>query len=986
MKNKKLYLILLLIFSAICLYNLFYTGKRLSMDGELASMDQQQLSEWNTNAENLASYKTASENSFSLGLDLQGGMFVTLEIGVDEILKTLADFPKDEAFNKALVEARKKQATRQEPYINLFVESLRELEPNVKLAKYFGGMKIDDVNYKSTDDQIIAALNGEIEASIDITFERIRQRIDQFGVASPTIQKQAGTNRILVELPGVKDVERVRKLLRSTARLEFWPVYSLLEAYPYVQKANDKIAEMNGYVATQADTTAKATTDSTGKAVASNDTAANDTAAQKQLSEEETKKKFPLLSILLPPQFDQMSREQAEASPVVGYSQKTDTAKVNAMLAQPAVRALLPPDLKFYWTSKPENKESTYLSLIAIKNRDNIPPLDGRVVVDTRVEQDQNNQWVVSMYMDGEGSGKWKKMTTDYLGKPIAIVLDNQVYSYPMVRNVITGGNSQISGNFTAEEAKDLANILKAGKLPAPIRIEGEEVVGATLGSEAINKGLVSFVLSFLVVIIFMMVYYRKSGFVADIALLVNLFFIVAVCAAWNVVMTLPGIAGIVLTLAMAVDANVLIYERVREELENGRGIKGAVQEGFRNAFSAIMDGNLTTLLTGLILYSFGTGPIRGFAVTLIIGIITSLVAALFVTRIILEYMLEKNEKADISFGTQAAARFFKRMNFQFIIKRKNSYVVTGIIAALSLGAILGLGFKYGVDFSGGRQYVVEFKQNLDVEKVRTVLTDAMDNNSPVIKTIGNKNQIMITTSYLYESTDEKADDKVKNLLVQTINKELPGADVTIVRSTKVGPTIAKDIQEGAIKAIIFSLIMMFAYIFFRFSGWQFGVGAVASLVFNVLVVLGIFSALSYLDIFNFSMELDQNFIAAILTIVGYTINDTVVVFDRIRENVREDKANTPLDRIYNSAINDTLSRTVVTAMTTLASSLILFLFGGDVLKGFMLALFIGIVVGTFSSIFIASPIALDLTKRFGSKPKTTDATLATGKASTGAA
>jgi len=967
--RKNTVLILLSVFVLICSYNLFYSWSRLSTDSMLNTMKPEERTNWFKDKDNYDGYKKDRENSISLGLDLQGGMFVTLEVGVEEVIKGLAYNPNDSLLNQALAMASKDKVTSQDHFVNLFVKNLKKIAPNVRLATLFANND-KKIGFDTGDEQVKAMLIAESDGSIDRTFEVIRKRIDQFGVASPTIQKY-GTNRILVELPGVKDSDRVRKLLKGTARLEFWPTYTIVEAYPVLNKINDEMKKSAGIVSADTLKTQEEKQDSakTEQDTTKKDTAAKDTGKNKDagLTDDQKREKFqkenPFFAKLSPPNTQNFSGNE----PIVGYSLISDTAAVNMMLAKEECRKFIPDDMKFFWTAKPEQEGGQYLTLIAIKsNRDNKAPLDGERVTDARQDYDPTSkQPIVSMTMDAEGSRKWRKMTTDYLKKSVAIVLDNMVYSYPTVQNVIASGNSQISGNFTVDEAKDLSNLLKSGKLPAPARIEAEEVVGPSLGEATINSGLISFFIGFLVVIAFVSAYYKTAGVLASVALIFNLFFIMGISSAFQVVMTLPGIAGIVLTMGMAVDANILVYERVREELAAGRSMKMAISEGFRKAFSAILDGNVTTFLTGLILFYFGTGPIKGFAVTLMIGIITTLVAALLVTRYIIEFYIGSEERAmSLQFGSPAVAKFFNERNYNFIATRKLSYLIAGTMMVLFLGSIATKGFKLGVDFQGGRQYIVEFNSsNFNVDQAREDLTAAFNNNMPVIKTVGNKNQLMITTNYLINEKD--SDDKVNEAVMTGLNKRFSAAKPSIVKSTKVGPTIASDIQIGAIYSVIFSLLVIFLYILVRFGRWQYSIGAIASLLFNVFTVLGIFSILGWLDIMPFSVELDQSIIAAVLTVVGYDINDTVVVYDRIRELDTEhhNKKMTPAE-IFNLGINQTLSRTVITGVTTIASSFILFFFGGEVIQGFMLSMIIGFIVGVFTSIFIACPISVDLLVR----------------------
>lgn len=969
MRNRGLIFTLLVIFALICAYNLYYTVMRLSTDSMLNDMTVEQRVNWFKDQENFDAYKKYRENSMSLGLDLQGGMFVTLEVGIDEVIRANAYDPKDTLINNAIAKANALTSSNSSDYVDLFVQSFKQLAPQAKLSTYFAqGLGL---TFEASDDQVLKALKEKADKAIDQTFDVLRKRIDRFGVASPTIQKY-GSNRILVELPGVKDSDRVRKLLRGTAKLEFWPTYPVKDAFQYLEKANEAIRKVKGIVvdtanvnlasndSTKSDSSKKDTTLVQKQA---KDTAKKDTA---NLTDEQKREKFkkenPLFAKLAFPNFEGMKGNE----PIVGYALISDTAEVNKMLALPEVQNVLPDDIRFLWTAKPEIPSSQYLTLISIKtNRDNKAPLDGSTVVEARQDFDPQNRNmpIVSMSMNVEGAKKWKKMTTDYLNKSIAVVLDGYVYSYPTVNSVIPNGQSQISGNFTIEEAKDLATILTSGKMEAPARIEGEEIVGASLGQDTINQGIISFIAGFLIVTLFMLLYYRTAGLIADIALIFNLFFIFGISSAFNVVLTLPGIAGIVLTMGMAVDANILIYERIREELNAGKSIKFSVSEGFSKSLSAILDSNITTFLTGLVLYNFGTGPIKGFAVTLMIGIVTTLIAALLVTRVIVEYVI-KNENSikKLQFGNIVLYQKLINANFNFMGIRKKVYAIFGSLLALYLIFIFSFGFKYSVDFVGGRQFVVQYDPSeIELDQVRSSLTKAFDNNMPIIKTVGNKNQIMITTNYLVDQQD--ADDKVASKIIETLKKEKSTPNPKILKSTKVGPTIARDIVIGAYYSVIFSLLIIFLYILLRFSRWQFGLGAIVSLLFNVFTVMGLFSLFSYLDILPFSLELDQSFIAAILTVVGYDINDTVVVYDRIREIIQDSKSKLNYEQVFNNGVNQTLSRTVITGATTILSALILFLFGGEVIRGFIFAMLIGFIVGIFTSIFVASPVSLDLIK-----------------------
>jgi len=952
------------------------------MDNKIANFKTaEERSEWLK--KNEEDYKSAVDKSLALGLDLQGGMYVTMEIGVEDLLKALAGKNVDSTFTGALRKAKELQQKDQSNFIDLFSKALKEKKGDVKLANYFSGQPPRPA-FGASDNEVTTYLKKEVETVVENSFTVLRTRIDQFGVVSPNIQKVEGSNRILLELPGVKDAKRVRQLLRSTAKLEFWATYTFKEMIPSLVKVNDRmkneLALASGEVKPEVkDTTKSNNKDSTKVASAdkSKDSAAktptpskadtaNLTDAQKT---EKAKKENPFFMLLNPTQEGQAS----ENTPEMGVALSSDTAKVNKILNDPNYRLLLPPDVKFCWGAKPKVENTQIIALYGIKSTpDGQAQLTGERVTDTSVEPDPNtNQNGVSMAMDTEGAKIWKNMTEQNLRRSIAVVLDNLVYSAPTVQSVIAGGRSSITGTFTYDEAKDLANVLKAGKLPAPARIVGEEQVGPSLGADTINAGIISFFLGFISVVVFMWLYYGKAGLIADLALLFNLVFLIAICSALNVVLTLPGIAGIVLTMGMAADANILIYERIREELNAGKSLKGAVQEGFSNALSAIVDGNLTTFITGLVLFLFGTGIIRGFAVTMMIGIITTLITGLVFTRLILDYVLDR-PNIDLSFGNRAATRFFNKLDFSFISKRKTSYAVCGIVTLVSLGAMVALPPKLGVDFKGGRQYVIQIDKQVAVSELDILREDLkveFKGADPEVKTLGTTNQLMITSSYKIE--DPNADTEVEAALVRGVQKKNPSFTAAgIIKNTSVGPTVARDVIQAAYYSVIFSLIAMFIYIFARFAKWQYGIGALISLMFNVIVCLGFYWIIGYLDVLPFSVEINQTLIAALLTIVGYTINDTVIIFDRIRENIVGDKLGMKkLEDIFYTAIKDTLSRTIVTVVTVILTILMMFIFGGDVLRGFMLSMMMGIIIGTLSSIFLAAPITLDLIKLTDSQP-----------------
>ncbi len=945
-------------------------------------------------------FSEVQERELNLGLDLKGGMNVTLEVSIPDVIKSLANYSKDPNFLAAIKKAKELEKNSQDDFVTLFGKAWNKINPNGKLASIFATIELKDkINYNSTNEEVLKVISKEVDDAVKNSFNVIRSRIDRFGVTQPNIQPLQIKGRVLVELPGVKNPERVRKLLQGTAELSFWEVYDNVGddqnkgVFYYLLEANKRLAEIKK--AEKEDSTPKADTTSS-KETASNDKLAElqnnpevaDTTKEntenadtsnslineikgKDLVSKDTVKggdDAPLFKVLIP-YID--NQNQPVKGAVVGLALPKDTATVNEYLKMEQIRSIFPRRLKFAWTVKTitlgqEGNQKEFLQLIALKSaRDGRPALDGDVITDARVEYGQNRATAeVSMTMNGKGASIWKRLTKQNIGHPIAIVLDGYVYSFPNVQNEIKNGRSSITGNFTLSEAQDLANVLKSGKLPAPARIIQEAIVGPSLGKEAIHAGLVSFIVAFILVLIFMIFYYNKAGIVANLALIANVFFIFGVLASMGAVLTLPGIAGIVLTIGMSVDANVLIFERIKEELRAGKGLKLAVIDGYKNAYSAIIDANVTTLLTGIILYVFGSGPIQGFATTLVIGILTSLFSAIFITRIIFENWLSK--KKNITFSTKLTENAFSKVNIQFIQKRKTWYVISGAIVIIGLASILTQGFDLGIDFKGGRVYVVRFDKAVSPVEVQESLKPAFGGNIPEVKVFGDKNQLRISTKYLIDEESEETDDKVDKALYEGVKKFIGEVDFNtfrhkyIMSSQKVGPTIADDIKVDAFWAVLFSLIVIFLYILIRFRNWQYGLGALLALVHDVTIVLGLFSLLK--SFMPFSMEIDQAFIAAILTVVGYSINDTVVVFDRIREYLtlypKKDRTET-----YNKALNSTISRTVNTSFSTFLVLLIIFLFGGEVIRGFSFALLIGVVVGTYSSLFIATPIAYDTIK-----------------------
>ena len=963
--------------------------------------------------------KECRERELNLGLDLKGGMNVTLEVSVADILKTLSGDNEDPTFNKALANAKARQARSGENFLAIFRQEYEKLDPNAQLAAIFGTYDLKDrINSSSTNEEVIKVLQTEVDAAISNSFNVLRTRIDRFGVVQPNIQALDVEGRILVELPGVKEPERVRKLLQGSANLEFWPTYKYSEIAPYLEKADVKyrdiiageeikpeeavedtaaVAEGETVAEEVAELPAEKETEATEDVAENVDSAAEDLVAQLAGGEEAAEgaegseadiEKFraehPLLAILNPIQ---------NQGPVVGYSLSTDTAKVNRALAMKQIKDIFPADVRFRWTVKAvdPNAKQLVFQLVAIKlenPRSEKAPLEGSVITDARSDFDQYSaSATVSMKMNSEGSKEWARLTKNNVGREVAIVLDNYVYSFPTVNQEITGGNSQITGNFTVEEAKDLANVLKSGKMPAPARIVQEDVVGPSLGEAAIHSGMISFIIAFALVLLYMVLYYGTiPGLIADGALLLNMFFIFGILASFKAVLTLPGIAGFVFTMGTAVDANVLIYERIREELRAGKNFKKAVTEGYSNALSAIIDANVTTLITGIVLFFFGSGPVKGFATTLIVGIITSVFTAVFLTRLVYERMNAKEKERNLAFTTNITKNWFQNIHYDFIGKRKLGYIISGICLLVGIISLCFRGMSQGIDFSGGRNYVVRFEKPVDIETIReTLLKEFPDCNTNVI-TMGDENQIRISTNYEVYSTDETIDAQIEDKLYNALQPWIANENVTremftqryvidnegvkmapmneegetfgIQSSQKVGPTVADDIKTAAVWAIIIALICIGLYILIRFRNWAYSVGAIAALAHDVLFILGVYSI--FYSVAGFSMEVDQSFIAAILTVVGYSINDTVVIFDRIRENTKL-YPKRDLHTQISESICSTLSRTFSTSLSTFIVLLAIFIFGGETIRGFVFAILLGVIVGTYSTIFIASPLSFEL-------------------------
>ena len=925
--------------------------------------------------------KECREREIGLGLDLKGGMNIVLEVSVPDILKALSNYNTTPNFTQALQIATERQKTNSQlAYLDLFVQAYRELDSEARLATVFSTFEMKErIALSDPNEKVIQVLRTEIDGAIENSFNVLRTRIDRFGVVQPNLQRLGNTGRILVELPGVKEPERVRKLLQGSANLEFWETYELSEIFNNLTEANRILYTIQSANEVAVQTTATeeivpqqeiaqqqpvSALDSLTAALndenldSSSDS--NTAAAQAQYEKEN-----PLFSVLSP----NVQNGQIGRGPVVGYAQGRDTAKVNAYLNMKQVREVLPRDLGMRWSVKPMDEKSDIYQLIAIKitSRDGRAPLAGNVITDARADFAQNSASAnVSMNMNAEGANVWARMTKENIGKSIAIALDGLIYSYPTVKSEIKGGVSQITGNFTVNEAKDLANTLKSGKMPAPTHIVQEDVIGPSLGEEAISSGLLSFAIAFLLVLIYMMFYYGFiPGLIADLALFANVFFLMGILASFGAVLTLPGIAGVVLTLGMAVDGNVLIYERIREEMESGKTMKKAISDGFNKAISAIIDANVTTLLTGIVLIIFGSGPIYGFAVTLVIGIFTSFFSSVFLTRLMLQTYANRENAKELAFTTRFTEAWFQKMKIDFIGKRKIGYIISSIMILICVVSFVTRGLSFGVDFTGGRNYVVRFDQPVNTENVREMLEGAFEDATVQAITFGNDNQVRLSTKYKIDYADDAVENEIESILYERLKPLLKDGttleqfnDQNIQSSQKVGPTIADDIKRGAIWAVLFSLLIISLYIFIRFNDFAFSAGTMASLAHDTIIILGVYSL--FYSIAPFSMEMDQSFVAALLTYLGYSVNDTVVIFDRIRENIglypKRDRKD-----IMNDSLNETLSRTFSTSMSVFVVLIAIFFFGGETIRGFVFALLVGTILGVYSTLFIAVPVAHDL-------------------------
>ncbi|MBQ6759933.1 MAG: protein translocase subunit SecDF [Prevotella sp.] len=933
------------------------------------------------------SYQQCLETQIGLGLDLKGGMNVILEISVPDVVDVLADHKTDAAYQKSMAEAKKEEESSQKDFITLFINAYKKNAPGHRLAEIFATQQLKGkVSTQSSDAEVEAALRAEVQSAIDNSYNVVRNRIDKFGVVQPNIQKLEGQEgRLMVEMPGVKEPERVRKLLQGSANLEFWETYNANEVLPYLSQLNTRLANIaSGKADTTKVDTAKA--ESAKEVAAAADTAKKEASSKFVLKKEtadagakaadkaaknsdaeiaKAKKQNPLFAIFQPVQGQSLS--------TMGYAHERDTAEINKLIYGEEAKKVIPSDVKLLWSAKPVEGTKNIFELHALKvtSTSGRAPLEGDVITDAKDEFDNFGRPCVSMSMNNEGARLWAQLTKQNVGKAIAIVLDGVVYSAPRVNGEITGGNSQISGNFTIEDTKDLANTLKSGRMPAPARIVQEEVVGPTLGAQSIQQGIVSMVIAFVLLMLYMVCMYDfKPGMMANCALIVNLFFTLGILTSFQAALTMSGIAGMVLSLGTAVDANVLIYERIKEEMKSGLGIKQALQKGYENAFSAIFDSNLTSIITGVILYVFGTGPIRGFATTWIIGIICSFFTAVFLTRLVYENRFSKDKWLKETFTTRFSKNLLQNTDIKFMSLYKKTFTVVGIAIVVFIASFVVRGLSQSIDFTGGRNYVVAFDKAVQPEEVRGTVAKAFEGFNTSVIALGTDNKtVRISTNYKIESNDPNVDDEAETILYNALKKEgvvnqkdvnaFKNPDIreggSIISSQKVGPSVAKDITYGAIISVLLALVAIFIYIMVRFRNVAFSVGSTCALAVDTIVVLGIYSLCW--GWMPFSLEIDQTFIGAILTVIGYSINDKVVVFDRIRENLKiHPKWDT--QTTFNTSINQTLARTVNTSVSTLIVLLCIFFLGGDSIRSFSFAMILGVVFGTLSSIFIAAPVA----------------------------
>ncbi|MFA0962179.1 protein translocase subunit SecDF [Roseivirga sp. BDSF3-8] len=1025
MRNKGIIVTLTVIITALCLFYLHFTFVARSFIDEATeyattesgSIDYQKRQAYldslrRTEVYNFLgagyTFEDIENNQLNLGLDLKGGMHVTLEVSPIEIVRGLANNSQNPAFNAAIERAREMSRTSEEPFTELFYEAYKEEKPDGRLAEVFANAaNRDRFSFQSTDQEILSVINEEIEGAIDRSFQILRTRIDRAGTTQPNIQRLPNSDRIQVELPGVEDKERIRKLLQGVAKLEFFEVQNMNEVSAVLSSINQKLLQEEKLARATGETQetdAPEVNEEDIQEMLQDQPQAELTEAgaeeealtegdTSELSEEDLESQLAQAdSVAADSALNQntsaLFRNLVYSDQMSLYYEVKDTSKINRILKRDEIKSLIPRNIKFLWAVKPiemgaegDEDQMEALRLYAIKTeRGGKAPLTGDAVSNASIDFSTGNPGI-SMRMNPAGTRDWARLTASNIGRAVAIVLDNYVYSAPVVQSEITGGSSQITGDFTIEEAEDLANVLKAGSLPAPTRIVEEAVVGPTLGKQAQAQGVISILAGLGIVILFMIAYYSKGGIIANVALLFNVLFILGILAqpSLGTSLTLPGIAGIVLTIGMSIDANVLIFERIREELRNGVNKMRAIQLGYEKAFSSIIDANVTTLIIAIILFVLGQGPVKGFAVTLMIGIFCSFFSAVFITRVIVTWMTKKGDDSKISFATPFSKSLLAGLNIEFIGIRKKAYMFSGAFILIGMIVLGVFGLNLGVDFTGGRSYVVSFTQPVVPSELKVDLTDDFENKSVEVKTFGSSNVLKVTTSYLIDDEREEADGLVEDRLVAGITEAtgmtfVPNGNAlddaansfTISSSSKVGATIASDIKRSSWESGLLALVAIFFYIYVRFHKWQFGLGAIVALFHDVLFTL---SAFAIAGLLGFSYEVDQIFIAAILTIIGYSINDTVVVFDRIREYLGERVGNNTKST-FNIAINSTLNRTVITSVTTLIVVLILLIFGGEVLRGFSFALFVGILVGTYSSIFIAAPTVVDLYERSEARKK----------------
>ena len=981
MQNKAAIIVLAIALGLVSIYQLSFTGATYKVKKEAKAYSKGNMVKETQYLDSISTlpkekwsflgytFKECQKKELNLGLDLKGGMNVILEVSVEDILRALSNYNPDKTFNVALARAKELQKQSQADYLTLFGRAFQEIDPNAKLASIFGTVELKEkINFNSTNEQVLKVIDSEVSGAITNAFNILRTRIDRFGVIQPDITQMSTKGRILINLPGQTNPKRVRELLSGTANLELWECYENSEIIGYLSQANNLLKEIKANTekanAKTAETSEKkSVSDTTKKDQSLLDLINKDTS---KVAEGTSREAFTLqnpLFGLLSPRVNQEG--QPLPTSMIGLASSKDTAKVNALLKMNQIKALFPRNLKLAWSQNPYKYDPTKtlfeLHAIKITTRDGRPPLGGDVITSARTSSGITGSEIkVDMSMNSEGAKIWARMTRENIGRSVIVLLDGYVRSSATVQNEITGGNTEITGNFTIEEADDLANILKSGKLPAPAHIISDTIVGPTLGKEAINSGFISFIIAFALVLGFMIFYYSKSaGTIANIALVTNVFLLFGVLASLNAVLTLPGIAGIVLTMGMAVDANVLIYERIREELRAGKGMKLAIADGYRHAYSAIIDSNVTTILTGIVLYIFGTGPIKGFATTLVIGILTSMFTAIFITRIIYESLLKRD--ANLTFSIKITANVFKNTKIDFIGMRKYFYFVSGAILLAGVVSLFVRGLNPGIDFTGGRTFVIRFDNPVTTEEIASKLNVSFG-ELPQVVTFGSDKQVKITTKYKINETgvDDEVDTKLYEGLKGFVGGEINKEDFLSKyrkSSETVGPVVAADIKINAFYAVGIALVLIFFYIFMRFRYWQYGFGAVMSLFHDVLLVIGVYSI--FWGIMPFSMEIDQAFIAAILTVIGFSVNDTVIVFDRLREYIPLYRKR-PMKEVLNMAINSTLSRTINTTLTVILTIVAMFIFGGAVIRGFMFALLVGIGTGVYSSVFVATALMYD--------------------------